>query len=66
MPGYPNISPGMMVSGPPYGPSMNNMPGMMNTQGPPFPMGGNIPNNSSGEQSSARYVFLYLLLLKLN
>lgn len=49
MPGYPNMSPGMMGSGPPYGPSMNNMAGMMNTQGPPFPMGGNIPNNSSGE-----------------
>ncbi|XP_052474185.1 AT-rich interactive domain-containing protein 1A isoform X1 [Carassius gibelio] len=50
LPGYPNMSPGpgMMGSGPPYGPSMNNMPGMMNTQGSPYPMGGNIANNTSG------------------
>ncbi|XP_051577873.1 AT-rich interactive domain-containing protein 1A-like isoform X2 [Myxocyprinus asiaticus] len=48
--GYPNMSPGpgMMGSGPPYGPSINNMPGMMNTQGPPYPMSGNMANNSSG------------------
>uniref|UniRef100_A0A8K9XJ23 AT-rich interaction domain 1A n=1 Tax=Oncorhynchus mykiss TaxID=8022 RepID=A0A8K9XJ23_ONCMY len=50
MPGYPNMSPGMMGSGTPYGPPMNNMPGMMNTQGgPPFPMGPNMANNSSGD-----------------
>lgn len=49
LPGYPNMSPGMMGSGPPYGPSMNNMPGMMNTQGPPYQMGGNMANNSSGK-----------------
>uniref|UniRef100_A0A674BWD5 AT-rich interaction domain 1A n=1 Tax=Salmo trutta TaxID=8032 RepID=A0A674BWD5_SALTR len=50
MPGYPNMSPGMMGSGAPYGPSMNNMPGMMNAQGgPPFPMGPNMANNSSGD-----------------
>uniref|UniRef100_A0A8C2EDL8 AT rich interactive domain 1Aa (SWI-like) n=1 Tax=Cyprinus carpio TaxID=7962 RepID=A0A8C2EDL8_CYPCA len=50
LPGYPNISPGpgMMGSGPPYGPSMNNMPGMMNTQGSPYPMSGNMANNTSG------------------
>ncbi|XP_067261958.1 AT-rich interactive domain-containing protein 1A isoform X2 [Chanodichthys erythropterus] len=50
LPGYPNMSPGpgMMGSGPPYGPSMNNMPGMMNTQGSPYPMGGNMSNNTSG------------------
>lgn len=49
MPGYPNMSPGMMGSGPPYGPPINNMPGMMNTQGgSPYPMGPNMANNSSG------------------
>lgn len=49
MPGYPNMSPGMMGSGPPYGPAMNNMPGMMNTQGgSPYSMGPNMANNSSG------------------
>ncbi|TRY92006.1 hypothetical protein DNTS_034901 [Danionella cerebrum] len=48
LPGYPNMSPGMMGAGPPYGPSMNNMPGMMNAQGSPYPMGGNITNNTSG------------------
>ncbi|XP_076827809.1 AT-rich interactive domain-containing protein 1A isoform X2 [Brachyhypopomus gauderio] len=47
LPGYPNMSPSMMGSGPPYGPSMNNMAGMMNTQGTPY-MGGNMPNNNSG------------------
>lgn len=41
--------PGMMGSGPPFGPSMNNMPGMMNTQGSPYPMGANMANNTSGK-----------------
>uniref|UniRef100_A0A4W5K1D2 AT-rich interaction domain 1A n=2 Tax=Hucho hucho TaxID=62062 RepID=A0A4W5K1D2_9TELE len=50
MPGYPNMPPGMMGSGAPYGPPMNNMPGMMNAQGcSPFPMGPNMANNSSGD-----------------
>ncbi|XP_047214102.1 AT-rich interactive domain-containing protein 1A isoform X1 [Girardinichthys multiradiatus] len=49
MPGYPNMSQGMMGSGPPYGPPINNMPGMMNTPGgSPFPMGPNMANNTSG------------------
>ncbi|KAM4581489.1 AT-rich interactive domain-containing protein 1A isoform 1-T1 [Odontesthes bonariensis] len=49
MPGYPNMSQGMMGSGPPYGPPMNNMPGMMNTPGgSPYPMGPNMANNTSG------------------
>uniref|UniRef100_A0A8C4ZUT8 AT-rich interaction domain 1A n=1 Tax=Gadus morhua TaxID=8049 RepID=A0A8C4ZUT8_GADMO len=49
MPGYPNMPPGMMGSGPPYGPPMNNMSGMMNPQGgSPYPMGPNIANNSTG------------------
>uniref|UniRef100_A0A3Q3IY69 ARID domain-containing protein n=1 Tax=Monopterus albus TaxID=43700 RepID=A0A3Q3IY69_MONAL len=48
MPGYPNMSPAMMGSGPPYGPPMNNMPGMMNAQGgSQYPMGPNMANNSS-------------------
>lgn len=50
MPGYPNMSPGMMGSGPPYGPPMNSMPGMMNPQGgSPYPMGPNMSNNSGGK-----------------
>uniref|UniRef100_A0A8C6SUQ9 AT rich interactive domain 1Aa (SWI-like) n=1 Tax=Neogobius melanostomus TaxID=47308 RepID=A0A8C6SUQ9_9GOBI len=49
MPGYPNMSQGMMGSGPPFGPAMNNMPGMMNTQGgSPYSMGPNMANNASG------------------
>ncbi|XP_072316369.1 AT-rich interactive domain-containing protein 1A isoform X1 [Eucyclogobius newberryi] len=49
MPGYPNMSQGMMGSGPPYGPAMNNMQGMMNTQGgSPYSMGPNMANHSSG------------------
>uniref|UniRef100_H3CWA3 AT-rich interaction domain 1A n=1 Tax=Tetraodon nigroviridis TaxID=99883 RepID=H3CWA3_TETNG len=52
MPGYHNMSPGMMGSGPHYGPPMNSMPGMMNTQGgSPYAMGPNIANNSSGMAS---------------
>ncbi len=39
----------MIGSGPPYGPSMNNMPGMMNTQGSPYPMAVNMSNNTSGK-----------------
>lgn len=47
------MSPGMMGSGPPYGPPMNNMPGMINTQGgAPYSMGPNMANNSSGKLSS--------------
>ncbi|MEQ2184169.1 hypothetical protein GOODEAATRI_005207 [Goodea atripinnis] len=43
------MSQGMMGSGPPYGPPMNSMPGMMNTPGgSPFPMGPNMANNTSG------------------
>ncbi|XP_039868641.1 AT-rich interactive domain-containing protein 1A isoform X2 [Simochromis diagramma] len=53
MSGYPNMSPGMMGSGPPYGPPMNSMPGMMNTPGgSPYPMGPNMANNTSGMASS--------------
>lgn len=57
MPGYPNMSPGMVGSGPPYGPPMNNMPGMMNTQGgSPYPMGPNMANNSSGKLYRHYYI----------
>jgi len=50
MPGYPNMPPGMMGSGPPYGPPMNNMSGMMNPQGgSPYPMGPSMANNSTGK-----------------
>uniref|UniRef100_A0A8C1UFF2 AT rich interactive domain 1Aa (SWI-like) n=1 Tax=Cyprinus carpio TaxID=7962 RepID=A0A8C1UFF2_CYPCA len=61
LPGYPNISPGpgMMGSGPPYGPSMNNMPGMMNTQGSPYPMSGNMANNTSGKIVKKSVFVLY-------
>ncbi|CAL9706007.1 unnamed protein product [Knipowitschia caucasica] len=49
MPGYPGMSQGMMGSGPPYGPSLNNMTGMMNAQGgSPYAIGPNMANNSSG------------------
>nr|XP_006631332.1 PREDICTED: AT-rich interactive domain-containing protein 1A [Lepisosteus oculatus] len=48
-PGYPNMpQSGMIPAGTPYGQSMNSMPGMMNPQGPPYPMGGNMPNNTAG------------------
>lgn len=49
-PGYPNMSPGMMGSGSPYGPGMNSMHGMMNQGGPgPYPMAANMANNTPGE-----------------
>lgn len=57
--------PGMMGSGPPYGPSINNMPGMMNTQGPSFPMGGNMANNTSGKIENTLLSFLCNLLFGL-
>lgn len=37
---------GMMGTGPPYGQGINSMAGMINPQGPPYPMGGTIANNS--------------------
>ncbi|XP_059899670.1 AT-rich interactive domain-containing protein 1A isoform X5 [Gadus macrocephalus] len=55
-PGYPNMSQGMMGAGSPYGPGMNNMPGMMNQGGPgPYPMGGNMVNNSPGMAPSPEF-----------
>uniref|UniRef100_A0A3P9HK24 AT rich interactive domain 1Ab (SWI-like) n=1 Tax=Oryzias latipes TaxID=8090 RepID=A0A3P9HK24_ORYLA len=51
-PGYPNMSPGMMGAGSPYGPGMNSMHGVMNQGGPgPYPMSVNMPNSTPGESS---------------
>ncbi|XP_053717548.1 AT-rich interactive domain-containing protein 1A isoform X1 [Synchiropus splendidus] len=55
-PGYPNMSPGMMGSGSPYGPGMNSMHGMMTQGGPgPYPMGGNMSNSGPGMAPSAEF-----------
>ncbi|TKS88673.1 AT-rich interactive domain-containing protein 1A [Collichthys lucidus] len=55
-PGYPNMSPGMMGSGSPYGPGMNSMHGMMNQGGPgPYPMGANMANNTPGMAPSTEF-----------
>ncbi|KAL0961648.1 hypothetical protein UPYG_G00353450, partial [Umbra pygmaea] len=57
IPGYSKMSPGMMGSGAPYGSAMNNMPGMMHTQGgSPFNMGPNMANNSSGKAQNPDFV----------
>ncbi|RVE66434.1 hypothetical protein OJAV_G00107310 [Oryzias javanicus] len=48
-PGYPNMSPGMMGAGSPYGPGMNSMHGVMNQGGAgPYPMSANMPNTTPG------------------
>lgn len=39
----------MMGTGPPYGQGINSMAGMINPQGPPYPMGGTMANNSAGK-----------------
>lgn len=57
--------PGMIGSGPPYGPSMNNMPGMMNTQGSPYPMGVNMSNNTSGKIIKKSVSFFCMVQKKL-
>ncbi|XP_044026841.1 AT-rich interactive domain-containing protein 1A isoform X4 [Siniperca chuatsi] len=55
-PGYPNMSQGMMGAGPPYGPGMNSMHGMMNQPGPgPYPMGANMANNTPGMAPSSEF-----------
>lgn len=38
-----------MGTGPPYGQGINSMAGMINPQGPPYPMAGNMANNSAGK-----------------
>lgn len=51
-----------MGTGPPYGQGINSMAGMLNPQGPPYQMGGNMANNSAGEAyySVASQVFWIL------
>uniref|UniRef100_A0A452HGT5 ARID domain-containing protein n=1 Tax=Gopherus agassizii TaxID=38772 RepID=A0A452HGT5_9SAUR len=52
-PGYPNMNQGgMMGTGAPYGQGINSMAGMINPQGPPYPMSGNMANNSAGMAAS--------------
>nr|XP_005895947.1 PREDICTED: AT-rich interactive domain-containing protein 1A isoform X3 [Bos mutus] len=52
-PGYPNMNQGgIMGTGPPYGQGINSMAGMINPQGPPYPMGGTMANNSAGMAAS--------------
>ncbi|XP_037386852.1 AT-rich interactive domain-containing protein 1A isoform X3 [Pygocentrus nattereri] len=53
-PGYPNMAQGMMGAGSPYAPPMNSMQGMMNQAGP-YPMGGNMTNNSAGMAPSPEF-----------
>lgn len=49
-PGYPNMNQGgIMGTGPPYGQGINSMAGMINPQGPPYPMSGTMTNNSAGK-----------------
>lgn len=40
-----------MGTGPPYGQGINSMAGMINPQGPPYPMGGTMANNSAGQRN---------------
>lgn len=63
LPGYPNMSPGPGMMGSGYGPSMNNMPGIMNAQGSPYPMGANVTNNTSGKAVKIIYL-CYITWLK--
>eukprot|EP00061_Rhincodon_typus_P018510 g47708.t1 len=47
-PGYPNLNQGgMMGAGSPYSQGMNSMAGMMNPQGSPYSMAGNMANSSA-------------------
>lgn len=52
-----------MGTGPPYGQGINSMAGMINPQGPPYPMGGNMANNSAGKPVlTARHVIDFIVL----
>ncbi|XP_027013211.1 AT-rich interactive domain-containing protein 1A isoform X1 [Tachysurus fulvidraco] len=53
-PGYPGMNQGMMGAGSPYAPPINSMHGMMNQAGP-YPMGGNVANNSAGMTPSPEF-----------
>ncbi|XP_048413899.1 AT-rich interactive domain-containing protein 1A-like isoform X2 [Stegostoma tigrinum] len=47
-PGYPNLNQGgMMGAGSPYSQGMNSMAGMMNPQGSPYSIAGNMANSSA-------------------
>nr|XP_023659648.1 AT-rich interactive domain-containing protein 1A-like isoform X1 [Paramormyrops kingsleyae] len=54
-PGYPNMPQGVMSAGSPYAPAMNSMPAMMNPQGGPYPMGGNMAANAAGMAPSPEF-----------
>lgn len=47
-----------MGTGPPYGQGINSMAGMINPQGPPYPMGGTMANNSAGKSQASPQGFL--------
>ncbi|XP_019467350.1 AT-rich interactive domain-containing protein 1A-like [Meleagris gallopavo] len=52
-PGYPSVNQGgMLGTGPSYGQETNSMAGVINCQGPPFPMGGNVAHGSAGVAAS--------------
>ncbi|KAF7686229.1 AT-rich interactive domain-containing protein 1A [Silurus meridionalis] len=53
-PGYPGMNQGMMGAGSPYAPPVNSIHGMMNQAGP-YPMGGNMANNSAGIAPSPEF-----------
>lgn len=52
-----------MGTGPPYGQGINSMAGMINPQGPPYPMGGNMANNSAGKPVLTIRHFLDFIVL---
>uniref|UniRef100_A0A8C9WU24 AT-rich interaction domain 1A n=1 Tax=Scleropages formosus TaxID=113540 RepID=A0A8C9WU24_SCLFO len=56
-PSYPSMPQGMMGGGAPspYTPAMNSMPGMMNLQGGPYPMGGSMANSAAGMAPSPEF-----------
>ncbi|XP_067863059.1 AT-rich interactive domain-containing protein 1A-like [Heptranchias perlo] len=58
-PGYPTLNQGgMMGAGSPYSQGMNSMAGMMNPQGSPYSMAGNMVNSSAGMTPSPEMMAL--------
>ncbi|XP_053942719.1 AT-rich interactive domain-containing protein 1A-like [Cuculus canorus] len=58
-PGYPNMNQGGMTGiGAPSGQGINCLARMMNPQGPPCAMGGNVSNNSAGMAASPEMIGL--------
>lgn len=51
-----------MGAGAPYAPPINSMHGMMNQAGP-YPMGGNVANNSAGAAQSCTEIWKFRNLL---